>query len=153
MLQDVCEDIWLHVFSYTSETVECIRLYIGLRLWRYVSEDSLIWIKHLQRHFLRKNKDLEDTMFRFRSTMSLFTGLNLYKKLNERRKCSRSGCFAVYREIDNDNSACCYHPGRMKPSRSCHVVEALLLNRLGVKKHHTMECFMSLFIQTGWMIK
>lgn len=42
------------------------------------------------------------------------------RKLHSDRKCSRSGCFQSFKEINNDVGCCSYHPGRMKGmSLSC----------------------------------
>lgn len=40
--------------------------------------------------------------------------IELLAKLHLPRKCSRSGCFQIFKEIDNSSSSCRFHSGRMK---------------------------------------
>ncbi len=42
------------------------------------------------------------------------------KELYRERKCGRSGCYKIYRELDNYKESCCYHPGTKRSTKlSC----------------------------------
>lgn len=116
----ISDDCFLELCSWLYSIPDVVNLWIALCMQKWgVCHDSQIWISYLKMHYATKGTDIESAILRagmrFDDAMSM--GLQLLKKLYVLRKCGRSGCLKLYREIYNGATECICHPGYLKNNR------------------------------------
>ena len=139
-------DLLIYLSSYCDSLRAYIRLLIASKLIIDLNqENDIFWMKLLKEFLRYHGKDLEEVLFNYRNLHtsaqdSNKRGYTLCKDLFIDRRCSRSGCFKHYEEWNNHNTACLYHPGRMKNSYlTC--CRARSFQSEGCKKSHHSGIF------------
>ena len=110
-------DVWAEVFAYCTDLREVVRAWIAFCLVkRGVSALDPLWMMVLEKRFLSHT-----TLFLSRTAYPTSDaekqGLAFYGRLHRRKKCGRSGCYAMFLEIDNTAASCRFHPGKMNAAR------------------------------------
>lgn len=117
------EDLLIEIWSFCSPT-EAVRLWIGTNFFnRSVDQNHMAWECLLNQ---TKLVDLEGALLRlnlrtFHDETQL-PAFNLLRELHSVRRCSRSGCYQLFREIENlqlssqeqPPNPCSYHPGILR---------------------------------------
>ena len=106
-------DEWAIIFSYLP-TLRCVvKSYIAFNLSKHgITSQHKIWMTVLeQRHSI----DIRGFLLRtnYPTTEEQKQGLVFFARLHRRKKCSRSGCFKEFIEIDNTRTSCRHHTGRV----------------------------------------
>ena len=102
-------DIWCCIFDFLDGNDATIG-WEALSLFKIVPSKDLYW-KNRVINLLSYTEELEEVYFRlgFYYPKTINYRL-LLKKLYTVRKCSRSGCYRKFYEVDG--TLCCYHPGK-----------------------------------------
>ena len=111
------EDCFLQLASWCESIPDVVHIWIGLCLAkRGMSADSGFWRLFLKEYYKRYGGgvDLAGSIIRAGLRLDEQDGLQLLKKLYMRRKCSRSGCMIIFREIENFWGQCHFHPGGLR---------------------------------------
>jgi hypothetical protein len=120
MKVELPEDVFIYLSSWLPSLAEVGRLWEALCLSkRGIGAASGVWnLIARQRYALCDPSPtaFEDSVLRAGIRGDEAHGLTLIKALWVMRKCSRSGCLLKYRELENSEKACFYHPGKLRNS-------------------------------------
>jgi len=110
-------DVWAEVFAYCTDLREVVRAWIAFCLVkRGILALDPLWMMVLEKRFLSHT-----TLFLSRTAYPTSDaekqGLAFYGRLHRKKKCGRSGCYAMFLEIDNTAASCRFHPGKMNAAR------------------------------------
>ena len=115
------EDCFIVMSGFVDTLADLVRLWIALGC--VLPAHHVMWKEMLREHCIQKlgGQDLEEIILRLGCRQDS-TGLLLIERMYVRRKCSRSGCFRIFREIDNHRTACSHHSGILRKGRlsCCH---------------------------------
>ena len=108
-------DCFITLAGFVFSLKDLVRLWIALgcklpangKLWTYAL------MEYLGDRTLEGSNNLEDITIRLGCRLDS-RGLLLIERMFINRKCSRSGCFQFFQEINNHSKACCYHPGALR---------------------------------------
>lgn len=122
VISKIPTDIWLRVFNCAQNLSECVRMWIAFnKCQRRLSENDPIWFQYLIIYFAQRNIDFQSVLRRLKNPVTFKSderGVGTYRMLHLAKKCSRSGCYETYREIENESGSCRYHTGRLKRNRT-----------------------------------
>jgi hypothetical protein len=111
-------DLLIYLSVFCDDLADIVRFWIAFSSLRlHVPEYDRAW-KQILRFWAMQNQHqhnlggLDDIIMRLGCRLDS-GGLLLLERVCSPRKCSRSGCFRLYKEKDNSNQACCFHPGKM----------------------------------------
>ena len=111
-------DCFITLAGWVLSLKDLVRLWIALgcrlpakgRLWTYALREHL---NPGERSFENDVENLEDIILRLGCRLDS-GGLLLIERMFINRKCSKSGCFQHFQEINNHNKACCYNSGSLR---------------------------------------
>ena len=106
-------DLWVLVFEYLENLKEAVRAWIAFCLTkRGLSATDPLWLVLLEKRF-----ESYTTLFLTRTAYPTLCeekqGLRFFARIHHQKKCSRSGCYQTFVEIDNTATSCRFHPGRL----------------------------------------
>jgi hypothetical protein len=111
-------DLLIYLSVFCDDLADIVRFWIAFSSLRvHVPEYDRAW-KQILKFWAMQNQNqhnlggLDDIIMRLGCRLDS-GGLLLLERVCSPRKCSRSGCFRLYKEKDNSNRACCFHPGKM----------------------------------------
>jgi hypothetical protein len=124
-------EIWIIISKYFDNLASFLKVWIVLKLFKQEIQNThkTFWKNLLLEFFVSRNLLIEDAQ-------RVFHLISYYKDpeeqsdcgpddyflflrvLFQKSKCNRSGCFQNYYEWSNVRFVCCFHPGKMKNSRS-----------------------------------
>ena len=108
-------DCFISLAGWCHSLGDVVRLWVALG--RIIPTRHVMWKRILRQHVLAiHNEELENIIDRLGCRIDS-TGLLLIERMFVKRKCSRSGCFVKYREIDNTRSSCSFHSGIIRKGR------------------------------------
>lgn len=110
-------DVFIYLCTFFYDIRDFIKFWVAFGLYKvYESNHGVIWREILKIHlFQQKNMTesaVEETILRTGCRLDTQPFL-LIRELYKTKKCSRSGCYQPFREIDNFEISCVYHPGKM----------------------------------------
>jgi hypothetical protein len=125
---------WFVVFIYCDDLRDIFRTWVGFGLRQVLPIQSISWHYMLLDFFTLRGTDYDRLLFRagWRSNKPASFDM-VTQKLYGTRKCSNSGCFKTFREIDNTPSSCLCHGGKMKGSRKLSCCGAAKFSDRGCK--------------------
>ena len=111
-------DCFISIAGWCLSLGDVVRLWIALG--RIIPTRHVMWKRILRQHVSTiHNENLDDIIYRLGCRLDS-TGLLLIERMYVERKCSHSGCFKSYREIENTLSSCTFHNGILRKGRlSC----------------------------------
>jgi hypothetical protein len=112
-------DCFISLSGWVDSLQDLVRLWIALGCT--LPANHCMWKEMLREHCLmsRGGQDLNDVIMRLGCRLDS-GGLLLIERMYVLRKCSSSGCFNQFREIDNTKDTCAFHPGILRKGRlSC----------------------------------
>ena len=118
------ENVLYNIYQYIGSIKDFIKLIIAnSSLFKSIPKDGQFYILVLK-DICKVNLDI--VLLRLGYSVIIANSLQqincfeVFRKLHAYRKCTRSGCFQSFQEINNHNKSCCYHTGRIKgQSLSC----------------------------------
>ena len=127
-IMDLDADCIAYLFLFLEPKL-AIRLWMVCRWNSYgITPEHKVW-KGVVKNLLgnERLKDIDDIYSRLNIIYSSDNGqpcpidnISFMKELYRHRKCGRSGCYKIYREVDNYKDSCCYHPGTKRSTKlSC----------------------------------
>jgi hypothetical protein len=113
-------DCFITLAGFCFSIKDLVRLWIATgcklpskgKLWTYALIEFL-FANDEKAQKLENHQQLEDITIRLGCRLDS-NGLLLIERMFTTRKCSRSGCFKLFKEIDNHSNACYYHKGALK---------------------------------------
>jgi len=112
---DVNEDVLCEISSWCHSFGDAVALWSALCLRkRRIGITGAFWRRFLSPFFGAGEKDSFLRVCGIDESQAVTVGV--LERLYKTRKCTRSGCFKLYRELDNSSSSCAHHHGRMRSS-------------------------------------
>ena len=114
-------DLLIYLSVYCSNLEDIVRFWVALGLHKHIPSYDRAWREVLRFWQIVQNKgdSVEDTCLRMGCRLDS-GGLLLIERACVPRKCCRSGCFTMYKEIDNSPLSCSFHNGKLtRGSLSC----------------------------------
>ena len=107
-------DLLIYLSVYCENLEDIVKLWIAFGLHKHIPPYDRVWREVLRFWLLVNGKDdsVEDMCLRMGCRLDS-GGLLLLERACVPRKCSRSGCFMIYKETDNGPTACSWHNGKM----------------------------------------
>ena len=107
-------EVWCEIFAYFPDIKDAIKTWIAFGLRNVISKQHEIWMFLLVD--LLKDSTISNLLMRsnFPTLPAEKQGLVFLSRINHKKKCSRTGCFQQFTEIQNNSNTCCrYHTGKM----------------------------------------
>ncbi len=107
-------DLLIYMSVYCENLEDVVKLWIAFGLHKHIPSYDRAWREVLRFWLLinEKGDSVEDACLRMGCRLDS-GGLLLIERACVPRKCSRSGCFVLYKEIENGPAACSWHNGKM----------------------------------------
>ena len=109
------EDVLCEISSWCQSFREAVRLWLALCLRkRGIGVTCAFWRRFLTPFFGPGERDSFLRVCGIDESQAVTVGV--LERLYKSRKCTRSGCLKLYRELENSSSSCSHHHGRMRSS-------------------------------------
>ena len=106
-----------HIATYFDGLAYLVRLFVACRGFSlFPKSDDEFW-GNLLTYYLLEQDNLDSYQRIEKRMRTRKKNFQLIYELFSTRKCTRSGCFKLYKEVGNDCMSCYYHPGRKTAGR------------------------------------